>query len=108
MRHLVPRRLPYAVTLTTLVLAAASGGAETIIVTSDSGGTGGPTCKLRDAITAANTDTPVGGCPAGNGADTIELPVGATITLMEVDNFVFEGGNGLPPFGLAGRSTAQE
>jgi CSLREA domain-containing protein len=47
--------------------------AATINVTSTSGGTGGPDCTLRDAITAANTDTPAGGCPAGSGADTIVL-----------------------------------
>ncbi len=69
--------------------------AEIITVTSDSGGTGGPDCTLRDAITAANTDTPTGGCPAGSGADTIELPVGATIMLTEVDSDT-EGPNGLP------------
>ena len=30
-------------------------------------------CSLIDAITAANTDTAAGGCPAGSGADTITL-----------------------------------
>ena len=97
MRHLVPRRLPYAVTLSTLVLAVASAGAETIIVTSDSGGTGGPDCTLRDAVTAANTDLPTGGCSAGSGADTIELPFDVTITLTEEDNDSRGwGNNGLP------------
>lgn len=37
-------------------------------------------CTLREAITAANTDSPsgtlAGECVAGNGADTIEVPVG--------------------------------
>ncbi|MCH8853629.1 MAG: hypothetical protein IID41_13400, partial [Planctomycetes bacterium] len=92
----MPRRLPCAVTLATLALAVATAGADTIIVTSDSGGTGGPDCTLRDAITAANTDMATGGCPAGNGADTIELPAGATITLTEVDNVDIDGDNGLP------------
>ena len=69
--------------------------AATITVTSESGGTGGPDCTLRDAITAANTNTATGGCPAGSGADTIELPAGATITLTAVDNYN-EGENGLP------------
>jgi len=54
----MPRRLPCAVTLATLALAVASAGAETIFVTSGSGGMGGPDCTLRNAITAANTDTP--------------------------------------------------
>lgn len=31
------------------------------------------TCSLADAITAANTDQAVGGCPAGDGADSIIL-----------------------------------
>lgn len=33
-------------------------------------------CSLREAIIAANTDTAVDACPAGNGADTIILPAG--------------------------------
>lgn len=33
----------------------------------------GVACSLADAITAANTDAAVGGCRAGNGADTITL-----------------------------------
>ena len=45
-------------------------------------------CSLREAIIAANTDAPVGGCPAGTGADTItfapSLTEPATITLSLV------------------------
>ena len=67
--------------------------AEIIIVTSDSGGTGGPGCTLRGAIIAANTDAPVGSCPAGSGADTIELPADATIVLTAIDNFNFRRAN---------------
>jgi CSLREA domain-containing protein len=33
-------------------------------------------CSLREAITAANSDTAVDTCPAGSGADIIELPAG--------------------------------
>lgn len=33
-------------------------------------------CSLREAIVAANTDTATDACPAGNGADTIELGAG--------------------------------
>ena len=36
------------------------------------------TCTLVDAITAANTDSPVGGCTAGSGPDTIELTTNVT------------------------------
>jgi hypothetical protein len=59
----------------------------------------GGNCTLVDAITAANTDTATGGCPAGNGADTIVLPAGSTQTLTEVNNFTpYEpyGATGLP------------
>jgi len=31
-------------------------------------------CTLREAIIAANTDTAVDACPAGSGADEIQLP----------------------------------
>lgn len=33
-------------------------------------------CSLREAVIAANSDTAVDACPAGNGADTIILPIG--------------------------------
>jgi hypothetical protein len=36
-------------------------------------------CSLREAIIAANTDTAVDACPAGNGTDTITLPPGGYI-----------------------------
>src|SRR5262245_56660682 len=44
------------------------------------------TCTLVDAITAANTDTATGACPAGSGADTIILPAGSTQALDSVNN----------------------
>jgi CSLREA domain-containing protein len=37
------------------------------------------TCSLREAIQAANTDAAFGGCPAGSGADTIQLEAGPYI-----------------------------
>ncbi len=70
--------------------------ASIITVNDASGGTGGPGCKLRDAITAANTDAPTGGCPAGFNDDIIVLPAGATITLTVVDNGSGAEMNGLP------------
>lgn len=39
----------------------------------------GTACTLADAITAANTDTAKGGCPAGSGADTITLQADAVL-----------------------------
>ena len=45
-------------------------------------------CSLREAIQAANTDSPVDNCPAGDGADTVILQPGSTyhIDLTGDDN----------------------
>lgn len=43
-------------------------------------------CLLVDAIEAANTDTATGGCPAGDGADTISLS--ADIKLTEASPWI--------------------
>ena len=55
--------------------------AATIPVTTpaDEFGAAAGGCALREAVQAANTDTAFGGCPAGNGDDTITLPAGAYI-----------------------------
>ncbi len=68
-------RLPIALMLLTLIglLAIPSARAAEIIVDDD--------CTLADAIESANTDSVVGGCPAGDGADTIGLS--ADIKLRE-------------------------
>jgi hypothetical protein len=83
-------------------------GRPTIAVTSNSGGTGGPGCTLRDAIAAANTGQAVGECPAGNEGAVVELPPGSAFALTEVDN----GVNGLPvverPVTIRGRSARIE
>jgi hypothetical protein len=50
-----------------------------IIVTSPPAASG---CTLQDAVIAANTDQPAGGCPAGSGADTIILS-GITYTVAQ-------------------------
>ena len=56
----------------------------------------GTTCTLVDAITAANNNVLAGGCSAGSGADTIELPFfGSTHTLTTVNNNTY-GPTGLP------------
>jgi CSLREA domain-containing protein len=41
----------------------------------------GSDCSLREAITAANTDSAYGGCPAGAGSDAITFAGNYTITL---------------------------
>ncbi|MEM8861703.1 MAG: choice-of-anchor Q domain-containing protein, partial [Chloroflexota bacterium] len=44
-------------------------------------------CSLREAVQAANTNTAVDACPAGNGADTISIPAGTyTIQLAGFNN----------------------
>src|SRR5579862_753494 len=65
------------------VLAAVPAWANMITVTNPADETGGPSCTLRDAIAAANTDAETGGCAAGGGADTIVfvLPLPTIITL---------------------------
>ena len=59
------------------------------------------TCSLADAITAANSDARVGGCPAGDGEDTItltadiplraELPEISSAIVLEGANFRISG-----------------
>jgi hypothetical protein len=73
-----------------LILALWQGPAWTATINVD-----GITCTLAQAITAANTDTITGGCPAGTGADTLLLPPDGIITLTTVDN-TSEGAAGLP------------
>ena len=56
-----------AIALPVLFLAMAGlARANTILVnTLDSGSQSAPLCTLEDAVTAANTQSPVNGCPAG-------------------------------------------
>ena len=50
--------------------------ASTIQVTTSSDDPVSSGCSLRDAITAANSDSVTGGCAAGSGDDTIVVPAG--------------------------------
>src|SRR6476659_5279322 len=71
------------------ILFEAPAWAATIPVTTtaDESGATPTACSLREAITAANTDSAVGGCPAGSGADIISLPAGTyTLTLVGSDD----------------------
>jgi predicted outer membrane repeat protein len=78
------------------LLLVGTASAATITVTSNSGGAGVQNdCVLRDAIKSSAFQAGYGGCPAGDGHDTIELPPGATITLTDTDN-QSDGRNGLP------------
>src|SRR3954471_8520761 len=56
------------------LLAASTAGAATITVSTESDAPGA--CSLREAISSANSDSPVGACAAGSGPDTIALPAG--------------------------------
>ena len=53
-------------------------------------------CSLHDAITAANTDSATGGCPAGAGADTISLSGDVTLRaeLPVIESVISIDGNG--------------
>ena len=53
-------------------------------------------CALHDLITAVNSDSPVGGCPAGQGADFIELAADITLSapLPPVTGEVYLRGTG--------------
>jgi hypothetical protein len=90
-------RLPLAGVALLLALGQNPGLAATIPV--------GGACTLVDAITAANTDTATGGCPAGSGADTIVLPAGSTQTLTAVNNSTY-GPTGLPVISRIVRESA--
>ena len=68
-------KLTVCITLLALLSLVAVPSAHASDIVVDAG------CTLADAIKAANTDAAAGGCPAGNGADTISLS--ADITLRE-------------------------
>lgn len=60
---------------------SASAATINVTTTADEAGAAGSGCALREAITAINTSSATGGCPAGNGSsDTIIVPAG-TYTL---------------------------
>lgn len=76
MRRLSPKRflilLPVAITLLAAAPAAWSATID-VTMTADRYDPAGSGCSLREAVTAAQTDAPFAGCPAGAGADTIRL-----------------------------------
>lgn len=70
-----PRSFAAAAVAVALLFAALSAArAAVIVVETYADNVTGPLCDIRDAIAAANDDTPVGGCDVGgSGADTIDL-----------------------------------
>jgi len=95
------------------VFCGTSAEAATITVNSlaDPGAPG--ICVLRDAITAANTETAVNGCPAGSGDDTIVFSVIGTISLRTtlpaiVNTLTLQGPSANPPaITISGVDTTQ-
>jgi CSLREA domain-containing protein len=57
------------------LVSPARAGSIAVTTTADQLNTS-PPCSLREAIRSANSDTSFGGCAAGSGADTINLPAG--------------------------------
>ena len=62
----------------------------TIQVNTTDGGTGGPECRLRDALSAANTEAVVGGCDGSAGApyiiELIDPGQGSVYEFSVIDN----------------------
>lgn len=94
-----------------VVSIAAPAYAATINVTTraDQNGNGLAQCSLREAIQAANTDSAFGGCPAGSGADTINLgafsytlALGSELTITSDINVI---GAGITSTRIRGAST---
>lgn len=82
------RRLAYSLAGAALLLALENAPAQAATIKVGGG------CTLVNAINSANSDSSVGGCTAGSGADIINLPKGAQI-LTAVDNSTY-GVTGLP------------
>jgi CSLREA domain-containing protein len=83
--------LGFSLSLTMLVSAqqtegsqstAALSGTVITVNTTDDELNGDGDCSLREAIQAANTDSAVSGCPAGDGWDTINLPAGTYVLTL--------------------------
>src|ERR1700733_4197537 len=67
----------------TLALCAPAAALGTVInVTTTADTLGGDQCSLRAAISAANTDSAVAGCPAGSGTDTVLVPSGRYVLTL--------------------------
>ena len=60
--------------------------AITVTTTADGSTSGDGECSLDEAILAANLDQVVDACPAGSGADTIELSAGVLTQAAVVDD----------------------
>ena len=78
MRRLLPLGRLARPSLFAALTLAVSLTAQAAVITVDSGTDDGVGCTLREAVEAANTNTAVGGCAAGDNVnDEIQFSVGA-------------------------------
>ncbi len=73
-----------------IFLSQAAVGATITVDVGEDGGEVKGGCSLRDAVASANSDSVVGGCSAGSGADIIDFDeslAGTTITLTVIGDF---------------------
>ena len=79
--------LAILVALSVIILPTRAASTITVTAIADTLDNGDGLCSLREAVISANTDTAVGGCASGNGADTIVFDVAlsypATIVLTQ-------------------------
>jgi hypothetical protein len=79
MRTRRARRLAAVAVIGTMGTLLLSSPAPAAVITPNTPGDengSGAGCSLRESILSANTDAAFGGCPAGDGADTISLAAG--------------------------------
>jgi CSLREA domain-containing protein len=86
-----------------LLITAASASAATLTVTTTADDSGSA-CSLRDAIDAANNDASEGACPAGSGADTIQITASGLLTLASALPSIESGMSLIGPGQFAGLS----
>ena len=88
-----PRLVVTSAAVVALCLATASGAGAAVIApaTTDDTVANDGVCSLREAITAANTNAATGGCPKGDGPDTIML--GATTYTLTRSGPIVENAN---------------
>ena len=109
MRHLLlTKNLPVLFAALSFVLGLSAPRVSAAVIRLDEA------CSLHDAIVAANTDSPAGGCPAGAGADTIvltgditlgeALPVIESVVSIEGDGFAISGDGKFRIFDVDGGS----
>lgn len=102
------RKLPAILAAVIVVLSLSAQRVSAAVIQVDE------SCSLHDAILAANTDSPAGGCLAGAGADTIvltadvtlsqELPVIKSVIALEGDGHTISGDGKFRIFDVDGGS----